>query len=343
MATSRTDCSLKIGVKMRYFGGQVSKIDQIKEAYFNSNPRALKFLQNGFVDPFSGSGLVAKAFSGYGNVIATDYANFAFYLSSANLLPANENRMLSIIDRLNNLVDQSYTNYLEHNFVENYSKHIRYFTVENACRIVGYREEIEKLLVDEHLFQHEYQILLGLLVNKASYLANTRLLFDGALKNEPKHIKLFLSYIPTETSKFNLQVQQCDYSDTIKLCDGGVLYLNPPSLPKDYRHYYHVLDTIIQQKEGMIDDKAGRLVGFKEENPISVWTRKSTARMAFYNIMLNNRAEYIVMTYNKNGVLSLEDIATGFLRNGVARTFKQMDLGNEVLFAIEKEHNQWGF
>lgn len=323
---------------MRYFGGQVTKADDIRTAYFSSNPRALKFLEGGFCDPFSGSGAVAKAFSEFTHVSASDYANFAYYFTSAALLPTSRELFIKI-ENLNRLVDEVSTKYLEHNFTQNYSTLVPYFTAENACRIMAYRDLTEEFLQKGELTQEEYQVVMGMMLSRVLYIANTRLLFDGPLKSSIATQTLMTIPIPTHTqakSKWGVVINHCDYEESYLQQKGGVLYLNPPSLPKDYRHYYHLLDTIIEQKTGEIKDKAGRLDGFKDRVPVSEWNKPLTARSAFYKIMLQNQADYIVMAYNKSGVLSEEDITSGFLRNGSARTFRKLDLGNEWLFAIER-------
>ena len=83
------------------------------------------------------------------------------------------------------------------------------------------------------------------------------------------------------------------------------------------------------------------MAGFKLANPVSDWGKISTARSAFYNVLLRNSADCILMTYNKKGVLPIDEIRAGFLRNGNENTFKMHDLGNEMLFFIERG-NTWG-
>lgn len=324
---------------MRYFGGQTKKIEQITHAYFSSNPKARHFLDGGFCDPFSGSGVVAQSFSNLGvKTITGDYAKFAYYLTSYSTA-FDVHKLEQISDELNqSLIDVGSTEKadtdFERNFVQNYAVNMPYFVKKNARRIVKYRLLLEDMLLSGSISNAQFDALMGSLLYSILKVANIRLMFDGPLSGVDEQPILLLSRFP-ENNKQPVSVFCQDYKVTVDNFSGGVLYLNPPSLKKDYVHYYHLLDTVIQMREGQIVDKSGRYLHFKKENPVSVWGKASTARDAFYDLLLNNRARYIVMTYNKNGIIPLDDIRSGFLRNGIQRTFKEVDLGNEVLFAIE--------
>ena len=324
---------------MRYFGGQTTKLDKIKQAYFNSNPKARHFLDGGFCDPFSGSGVVAQYFSNLGaKTVAGDYAGFAYYLTSySTALDIDELEQIS--DKLSrDLINVSSTEKsetdFERNFVQNYAVNVPYFSKKNARRVVKYRELLGEMLSVNKITQKQFNALMGSLLYSILKVANIRLLFDGPLADADIQPTLLLSRFPVGNRQ-PVTVFRQDYKVTVEQFEGGVLYVNPPSLKKDYVHYYHLLNTVIDMQEGQIVDKSGRYLHFKKQNPVSIWGKVSTARDAFYDLLLNNRAKYIVMTYNKKGIIPLEDIRLGFLRNGASRTFKEVDLGNEMLFAIE--------
>lgn len=325
---------------MRYFGSQIRKIEQIENALLNSNPKSQFFLNEGFCDPFCGSGIIAQHFSKKtkGLILAGDYANFAFYLTSytTSLNGEKLNKYVELLnERVNDIkaLNKSSTEF-EHNFIKNYTVTIPYFNKLNGRRLVKYREYIEEMRLSGELNELDYNALLGALLESILRSANIRLLFDGAFKGGKPRPLLVLPNFPTRKGN-KVNVFKQDYKETIEQLNGGVLYLNPPALKKDYVHYYHLLDTVISMRIGDIVDKSGRFLGFKNENKVSIWGKESSARNAFYELMLNNRAKYIVMTYNKNGVIPINDVRFGFLSNGNQRTFKEVDLGNEILFAIE--------
>ena len=331
---------------MRYLGAQYGKAEQIVQAYFNFTPKAMTFLKRGFIDPFSGTGMIAKHFSVHtDNVIAADYANFAYYLTySINGYVEDMDKVNGVMELLNsdNVMNEKPASDFGSSFVYNYSVKIPYFTKENAIRIVNMRESIEAMKNDSSLNHAQYDILMGLLLERVLSKANIRLLFDGPVRVKEKLIRTpFKLKCINPPSECKIQVYNQDYNDTLSMHKGGVLYLNPPSLMKDYRHYYHLLDTLINMNAGKVIDKSGRLAGFKLANPVSDWGKISTARSAFYNVLLRNSADCILMTYNKKGVLPIDEIRAGFLRNGNENTFKMQDLGNEMLFFIERG-NTWG-
>lgn len=96
-----------------------------------------------------------------------------------------------------------------------------------------------------------------------------------------------------------------DINQLIKNIKGDVLYLDPPYNARQYCANYHILETISKNDNPMIKGKTG-LRDYSEQK--SDFCSKRTVETAFENLIFDAKFKYIFLSYNNEGIMSLDTI-----------------------------------
>jgi adenine-specific DNA-methyltransferase len=107
-----------------------------------------------------------------------------------------------------------------------------------------------------------------------------------------------------------------DANELIEEVECDVLYLDPPYNHRQYGANYHVLETI-----AAYDHPELRGVTGMRDYPRSRYCKPSGARGALEHLITSARARHILMSYNDEGVLSLEEIRRILSLRGEPKTF----------------------
>ena len=82
-------------------------------------------------------------------------------------------------------------------------------------------------------------------------------------------------------------------------------YIDPPYNERDYSMYYHVLETIAKYDNPELNENK---TGTKKTYNKSKWCSKKTCETELENICKKTKAKYIIMSYNNEGIITLDKI-----------------------------------
>jgi adenine-specific DNA-methyltransferase len=182
-----------------------------------------------------------------------------------------------------------------------------YFTDENAKKIDNIRISIETWYKEKLLNNNEYYFLLASLIESADKVANTASVYGAFLKKYKNTALKQLQFIPLEIIKGNYKgaVYNEDANKLIKEIEGDILYLDPPYNSRKYDTNYHVLETIALYDYPEIKGKTGIR---KETSKKSKYCMKKEATFAFEELIKNAKFKYIILSYNNEGIIEINDI-----------------------------------
>ena len=86
---------------------------------------------------------------------------------------------------------------------------------------------------------------------------------------------------------------------------GDILYLDPPYNHRQYATNYHVLETIAKYDNPKIYGKTG-LRNYKDQK--SSYCSRVEVKRAFKDLILKAQAKYIFLSYNNEGLMTIDDI-----------------------------------
>lgn len=295
---------------MNYIGSKHSIVDFIEESIMDFTNEEGKI----FCDIFAGTGVVGKRFKMLGyDVIANDLQYYS-YIINKHYLVNNQNitfnglKKIGIDDvfiylnKINNYKGFIYNNYtVEGSFVRNY------FTEDNAIKIDSIRNQIEKWYKKGNIIESEYNYLVSCLLESADKVANTASVYEAFLKKLKRTAQkdLELKPLPIIINKnTSSKVYIEDGNKLIRDIYGDILYLDPPYNSRKYSSNYHILETIAYGDSPMIKGKTGvRIDSLK-----SKYNSLNDVKTAFEDIIKNAKFKYIFLSYNDEGIMSLEEI-----------------------------------
>ena len=265
-----------------------------------------------FADLFAGTGIVGSAFRSKGyTVIANDIQHYAYTLNRhyvENTPPIKPNRLdwLNSLDGENGFV---YTHYCAGS-----GSGRNYFTDENGRKCDAIRKTLTKLLTAGQIDEDEYYYYLAGLINSIDKVANTASVYGAYLKHlkssaaKPFQLEL-LPLIEGPRGKAYCD----DINNLIRKVSGEVLYLDPPYNARQYCSNYHVLETISRYDNPELSGVTGLR---KDQNLKSVFCSKRTVASAFDDVIANAKFKYIFLSYNNEGLMSIETIKEIMSRYG---------------------------
>lgn len=295
---------------MNYIGSKHSIVDFIEESIMDFTKEEGKI----FCDIFAGTGVVGKRFKMLGyDVIANDLQYYSYiinkhYLVNNKNITFNGLKKIGIDDvfiylnKINDYKGFIYNNYtVEGSFVRNY------FTEDNAIKIDSIRNQIEKWYKKGNIIESEYNYLVSCLLESADKVANTASVYEAFLKKLKRTAQkdLELKPLPIIINKnTSSKVYIEDGNELIRNIYGDILYLDPPYNSRKYSSNYHILETIAYGDSPMIKGKTGvRIDSLK-----SKYNSLNDVKTAFEDIIKNAKFKYIFLSYNDEGIMSLEEI-----------------------------------
>lgn len=300
--------------------------------YIGSKFKLLEFLETSiksvvgnepttFCDAFAGTGTVGAHFKRKGYTVISNDIQYYSYIMIRHFIQNNNHLTFSgltkelsnkkdVFDYLNNLP-------LEEGFIfKNYSPEgtktqefqRKYFSDENAKICDTVRKKIEDWKQDNVVNQDEYFYLLACLIEATDKKANTASVYGAFLKELKKTAKEKIIIKPLEiieSDKPNISFNQ-DINTLLKNIETTVMYFDPPYNTRVYGDNYHILETIAKNDNPEIKGKTGNRV----EKVKSNYSSKRQVKKAFVDLIKNCKAKYIFLSYNNEGLLSLEEIKT---------------------------------
>ena len=193
-----------------------------------------------------------------------------------------------------------------------------FYTQENAKIIDNIRILIEEKVTDE-----KYKdILLSLLIHKASVHTNTSGVFKGFYKSKETGVGKFggdgenaltrikgeISLEPIILSNFECEshVSLGDTNEVVKtLKNIDLAYFDPPYNQHPYGSNYHILNTIYENLE---PSNISQVAGIREDWNKSEYNKKIRAENAMTSLIEKTDAKFILVSYNNEGIISNESM-----------------------------------
>ncbi|MFH0739521.1 MAG: DNA adenine methylase [bacterium] len=310
---------------MNYIGSKLSLLEFLEESINKVVDKNCKV----FCDLFAGTGAVGRYFKKKGyKIIANDIQYYSYVLNRHYIGNHKELKFSKLIKEIPEL--QSIDLKDRKNFVCNYLSNIegakgfiysnycvggtkdkeeprQYFSDGNAMRCDGIRQKVEKWKTRNLISDDEYYFLVASLVESIDKYANTASVYGAFLKKLKKTAQNNLILKPAELI-INDQEHRIFNKDINKLVgevEGDILYLDPPYNHRQYATNYHLLETIARYDNPKIHGKTGLR---EYENQKSLYCSRTEAKKAFKDLILKAKVRYIFLSYNNEGLMTLDDI-----------------------------------
>ena len=277
-------------------------------------------------DVFSGSGIVARYFKQYSDLlIVNDLENYSYIINQCYLSNENEIDFSSLREYYQELIANSNKELIKGIISELYApkndKNIKpkdrvFYTNRNAMFIDTIRQLINKIPGDYQKY------FLAPLLSEASIHANTSGVFKGFYKNKETGIGQFggknqdaLFRITGDIklpfpvfSNFNCDTIICnDDSNKIitTLPEVDIAYLDPPYNQHPYGSNYFMLNLILDYK---YPEKTSIISGIPENWNRSSYNKGNHALDALTYLVENINAKYVLISFNSEGFISIEQM-----------------------------------
>ena len=288
------------------------------------------------MDGFTGSGVVARSFAPLAHTIITnDLEQYAYFMSMCFLeKPSLENqeKIANHINAMNRLAE--YGPFVTDGIIAKLyapkdTKNIQegercFYTRENALII----DTLRKYITESVESDIQKYCLVPLLI-KASIHTNTAGVFKGFYKNKanigcfggeaenalsrimkPIRVELPLwSHYEYRTLCCNQNINTCIESMENKSID--VIYLDPPYNQHPYGSNYFMLNVIAQNRE---PEKISKVSGIPVDWNKSAYNSRTSAIRDMKHLLKTGleKATYLVLSYNDEGIITSDDWKTIF-------------------------------
>ena len=313
---------------MNYIGSKLSLLDFISSSInqvIGKNKEAQVFC-----DLFAGTGAVGTHFKKLGyKIIANDIQYYSFVLNrhyignhqelefnglkneveqlnKTNSKANNKNLVCEYLNNLHGIKGFIYENY-SLDGTKNKEEKRQYFSDENAMRCDAIRQKIEEWKNKNLVSEDEYYFLLASLIESIDKTANTASVYGAFLKALKKSAQKNFALKPAELiiNDHEHQIFNEDINSLIGKISGDILYLDPPYNQRQYATNYHLLETIAKYDNPKIHGKTG-LREYQDQK--SLYCSRVQVKKIFKDLILKANAKYIFLSYNNEGLMSLEDI-----------------------------------
>ncbi|HBG78191.1 MAG TPA: modification methylase [Phycisphaerales bacterium] len=310
---------------MNYIGSKLSLLGFLEESINKVVDKNCSV----FCDLFAGTGIVGSYFKKKGyKVIANDIQYYSYVLNRHYIgnhkelgfsaltteipelknikVEKRKNFVCSYLSDLKGIKGFVYNNYC-FGGTENQNEPRQYFSDENGMRCDAVRQKIEKWKKEKLISDDEYYFLITSLVESIDKYANTASVYGAFLKKLKKTAQNSLVLKPAELI-INDQTHEVFNEDINKVSakvQGDILYLDPPYNHRQYATNYHLLETIAKYDNPVIHGKTGLR---EYQNQKSLYCSRTQVKKAFRDLILKAKVKYIFLSYNNEGLMSLDDI-----------------------------------
>lgn len=340
---------------MNYIGSKYSLLDFLQETITK-----VTGYKDGdsyvFADLFAGTGIVGQTYKAKGcTVIANDIQYFSYVLNKhlienipellfsagqyaslcdPDAAASSQQRLMDgTTDLLNTLNDlPPAEGFLYNNYCEGSGSGRNYFTDDNGKKCDAIRMELERLYTSGEISENVYFYYLASLINSIDRYANTASVYGAFLKHVKKSAqKQFrLELFPVIPGKIG-KVFNEDINMLVRHIHGDVLYLDPPYNARQYSSNYHVLETIARYDNPELTGVTGLR---KNDDQKSLFCSKRTVAEVFEDLIKNADFKYIFLSYNNEGLMSLDTIKEIMSRYGkysyYTRVYKRFKADNDT-------------
>lgn len=290
-------------------------------------------------DLFSGSGVVSRKLKQYATrLYANDLEQYSYIINDCYLTNKedfNEDFYNQLFEKIQSkeliegVIAQNYAPKDDNDIKEGERV---FYTHENAMIIDTVRAAIDE--VPESYKKY----FLGPLLYEASVHANTSGVFKGFYKSKTKNVGKFggEGENALERIKGKIELKKPVFSDndaqiTLFKEDANVLvkhlqniditYIDPPYNQHPYGSNYFMLNTIIDNKLG---NNISTVAGIPDDWNKSAYNKKNEALKSFEELVKDIDSKYLIISYNNEGFISLEEMQNMLSKYGDLTT-KEID------------------
>lgn len=316
---------------MNYIGSKYSLLD-----FLETTIETVTGYQVGdnyvFADLFAGTGIVGQTYKAKGCTVISNDIQYYSYVLNKHYIENIPELDTSLLETLNNLPPAQ--GFIYNNYCEGSGSGRNYFTNENGMKCDAIRIELEKLHTSGQIDDSLYFYYLASLVNSIDKYANTASVYGAFLKHIKKSAQkeFQLELLPVIPGKVG-KVYNEDINALAKKISGDVLYLDPPYNARQYCSNYHVLETIARYDNPVLNGVTGLRDSSDQK---SRFCSKRTVAEAFDELIQNAKFKYIFLSYNNEGLMSLDTIKEIMSRYGEYSFFTQ----EYRRFKADKEENR---
>jgi adenine-specific DNA-methyltransferase len=259
-----------------------------------------------FCDIFAGTGIVGRNFkSEVKKIIANDCEYYSYVLNKNYIENHTEiTDKQNFIDGLNNLplIDNGF---IYKNYCVGGNSERQYFSDYNGKKIDTIRQKIEEWKSENKINSNLYYFLLASLLECADKVANTASVYGAYLKELKKSAQKEMILQPAvyEFNDNEHTVFNTDSNILISQISGDILYLDPPYNARQYGANYHLLNTIAKYDKFIPKGKTG-MREYKKSN----YCNSAKVTTEFENLIKNAQFQYIFLSYNNEGLMSVENV-----------------------------------
>src|SRR3989338_564496 len=288
---------------MNYIGSKLSLLEFLEK----SINKVVDKNCDTFCDLFAGTGIVGSYFKKKGyKIIANDIQYYSYVLNRHYIGNHKELNFAKLTKEITDLRSIDVKN--RKIFVCNYLSDLKgvkgfiyknyclggtkdkeesrqYFSDENGMRCDAIRQKIENWKEQNLISNDEYYFL-----KKLKKTAQNNLILKPAelIINDQDH-----------------EVFNEDINKVAGKIAGDILYLDPPYNQRQYATNYHMLETIAKYDNPKIHGKTGLR---EYQNQKSLYCSRTQVKKAFKDLILKAKAKYIFLSYNNEGLMTLDDI-----------------------------------
>lgn len=310
---------------MNYIGSKLSLLEFLEE----SINKVVDKNYDTFCDLFAGTGIVGSYFKKKGyRIIANDIQYYSYVLNRhyiGNHKELNFSKLSKEIPELKKIKTENRKNFVcgylsnlkgKKGFIyKNYclagtkgkKEQRQYFSDENGMRCDAIRQKIENWKKEKSVSDDEYYFLITSLVESIDKYANTASVYGAFLKKLKKTAQNSLVLKPAELiiNDEEHEVFNEDINELAQKVEGDILYLDPPYNHRQYATNYHLLETIAKYDKPKIYGKTGLR---DYQNQKSLYCSRPQVKETFKDLILEVKVKYIFLSYNNEGLMTLDDI-----------------------------------
>jgi len=288
-----------------------------------------------FFDIFSGTTKVAQHFKRKNySIISNDNLYFSYILQKTyienNTIPKfllltkwlkqkeiydfSKIELENVIDFLNNV--KGIEGYVFENYAPLGKYQRMYLSNENARKVDGILKSISLWKKSNLISEIEQIILKTSLVEAVPFISNISGTYGAYLKSWDKRS---FNSLTLKIPKFILSTNQhyCfqkDANELIRDIEADILYLDPPYNTRQYISNYHVLESIAKDDKIKLKGKTG----LREDDYLykSQFSQKRQCVEALEDLIMNAKVNYILMSYNSEGIIPESKISKIFKKKG---------------------------
>lgn len=310
-----------------------------------------------FIDIFTGTTSVAKYFKKKGyRLITNDFMTYSYVFQKAyikvnkcpsfemiikgeniksdyRMFRSSDDGLRAVVNYLNNLPGKE--GFIFNHYAPGGKYKRQFFSNENAKRIDATRDKIEEWRAKSLINESEYYILLASLIDAADFVANISGTYGAYLKIwRSMALKPFTMLVPELIdSGIEHDIYKNDSNELIRKIKGDILYIDPPYNTRQYAPNYHILETLACWDNPTVNGKTG-LRPYDSQK--SCYSQKTKCNKAFVDLIENANTNYILMSYNNEGIMPHEFIRETLSKKGAVKIYEQP----YRRFRTERDHDK---